>query len=97
MAYPLRNIEHGFSWFYNAPIWADIAAPVIGGFLIWRLGFSVVFSLSVAIIAFALIVVATRLRIPSLKLNGRQISWSNWLIRWRNLFKHAADKKFYLI
>ena len=46
MAYPLRNIEHGFSWFYNAPIWADAIAPIIGGFLIWRSGFTTVFSLS---------------------------------------------------
>jgi hypothetical protein len=32
MAYPSANVERGFSWFYNAPLWADIAAPLIGGF-----------------------------------------------------------------
>ncbi len=93
MAYPLRNIEHGFSWFYNAPIWADAIAPVIGGFLIWRSGFTAVFSLSVAITLSALAVAATRLWGVSAKFNGRKISLTGWTAQWRHLFARIADIK----
>ena len=91
MAYPLRNVEHGFSWFYNAPFWADIAAPALGGLLIWRSGFTSVFTLSVAITLAALIVAATRLWSTAPKFNDRQISLSSWAMRWGNLFRRVAD------
>ncbi len=93
MAYPLRNIEHGFSWFYNAPIWADVLAPVLGGFLIWQSGFNTVFSLSVAITLSALAVAAARLWGVSARLNGRKISVAAWARRWKNLFIRVADIK----
>jgi len=94
MAYPMRNIEHGFSWFYNAPFWADIAAPVLGGFLIWYSGgFSSVFTLSVAVTLAALAMAATRLWGVSTKMSGRKISLASWALRWGNLFRRVADVK----
>ncbi len=95
MAYPLRNIEHGFSWFYNAPFWADVAAPVLGGFLIWQSGFEFksVFALSVAITLSALVVAVARLGKPAARLNGRKITLRAWAWRWKNLFLRLADRR----
>jgi MFS family permease len=87
MSYPPANIERGFSWFYNANFWADIAAPIMGGLLIWKVGFAPVFALSAAITLVALAVAGFKLSRASSKLNGRGISIA------KRLFLRAASPK----
>ncbi len=89
MSYPAANVERGFSWFYNAPFWADVAAPLLGGFLIWRAGFSAVYALSVAITLGALVTAGARLWRVSSKLNERDLSIAKWMARWGELVKGA--------
>ncbi len=93
MAYPAANVERGFSWFYNAPFWADVAAPVLGGFIIWKMGFAPVFALSVAITLAAAATAAARLWKPCAARNGRAISLAVWAQKWRNLLARAANRK----
>ncbi|MFA6376607.1 MAG: MFS transporter [Candidatus Paceibacterota bacterium] len=93
MAYPAANMERGFSWFYNAPFWADVFASAIGGFLIWRAGFTVVFALSVAITLSAAATAAAMLWKVSVREKSRAISLSVWAQKWRNLLARAFDRK----
>ena len=93
MANPAANIERGFSWFYNAPFWADVISPLIGGFLIWRAGFSAVFALSAAITLGALAFACLKLWRVSAKLNGRDITIGKWLARWGSLIKEAVQPR----
>jgi len=44
-----RNDQSKFSWFYSMPNYAAAIAPAIGGFIIWKLGFVGVFSISVLV------------------------------------------------
>jgi MFS family permease len=90
MAYPSANVERGFSWFYNAPLWADIVAPLIGGFLIWKVGFPPVFAISVAITLAALATAGAKLWRAAAELDHRSISIGKWLVKWGSLVKEAA-------
>lgn len=93
MAYPAANVERGFSWFYNAPFWADVLAPAIGGFLIWRNGFTAVFALSVAITLSAAATAASMLWKASIQKSSRAISLSVWAQKWRNLLARAFNRQ----
>lgn len=44
-----HNYNNSFGWFYSAPEYASALAPAIGGFIIYKFGFNVVFALSVYI------------------------------------------------
>jgi len=85
ISYPAANIERGFSWFYNAPFWADALAPVIGGFLIWRVGFTMVFALSVAITMAAAVAAIHLLWDIASRRHGRAISLTVWVQKAPNL------------
>jgi MFS family permease len=93
IAYPAANIERGFSWFYNAPFWADALAPVIGGLLIWRVGFVPVFTLSVAITLAAAFAAVERLWDICSRRENRAISLAVWAQKWRNLLARAANRQ----
>ncbi len=93
MAYPAANIERGFSWFYNAPFWADAVAPVLGGFLIWRVGFAPVFTLAVAITLAAAATAAVLLWNVCARRGRHTISLAAWAQKWRNLLSRAANRK----
>lgn len=41
--------SRSFGWFYSMPHYASVFAPVIGGIVIWKFGFTGVFALSVVI------------------------------------------------
>lgn len=45
----LSNYNSAFGWFYSAPYYADFFAPIIGGVLIWKFGFTGVFIVSTVV------------------------------------------------
>jgi MFS family permease len=49
MSFSMSNSERGFSWFYNAPLWADAIAPLLGGLMIIAGGFPAAFLASVVV------------------------------------------------
>jgi MFS family permease len=82
MSFPMSNSERGFSWFYNAPLWADALAPFLGALLILAGGFSVAFLSSVAIQAAGAVYCAVVLwRIP-LAPAARDLSFGLFLSGW---------------
>lgn len=42
-----KNYDSSFGWFYSAPEYASALAPIVGGLVIYKFGFSGVFALSV--------------------------------------------------
>ena len=59
--------SRSFGWFYSMPHYASVIAPVIGGAVIWKFGFTGVFALSV-LIQFANAIYAYA------KLNGKTVT-----------------------
>jgi MFS family permease len=92
MGYPMRNVERGFSWFYNAPNWADIVAPAVGAFLLWKTNFTVIFLacfvIQTAGAAYALFKL-WRVPVPA----KTDFTVSDWLANWRSLFKKLANRR----
>jgi len=93
MAYPSANVERGFSWFYNAPFWADAIAPAIGGIIIWRVGFVPVFALAVAMTLAAAMWAAVKLWKIAAARGGRAISLGVWRKKWLNLLARAVTPR----
>jgi MFS family permease len=92
VGHPLKIVERGFSWFYNAPIWADMVAPAIGAYLLWKTNFSVIFSVSFGVLMLA---VVYNLRLWGVS-NDR--STKNFTLRecfnnWKILFSKLANRK----
>lgn len=52
MASRLKNHNRAFAWFYSAPLYSDVIAPVIGAAIIWKFGFYGVFAASMVIQVF---------------------------------------------
>ncbi len=91
MSFPMANSERGFSWFYNAPLWADALAPFLGALLILAGGFPAAFMSSVIIQAVAAVYcAAVLLKIPVVvakKGLSFRIFFSGWLNGARIVFK----------
>lgn len=90
MAYPMKNAEHGFSWFYSAPYWADCVAPAVGALMIWKFGFVAVFAASIAIELVAAVYFAVRLNNIPFK-NLAIVGISQWP-RWKNVLRLTASR-----
>ena len=92
MEHPMRNVERGFSWFYNAPNWADIVAPAVGAFLLWRTNFTAIFLtcfiIQMAGVAYALLKLW---RVPSPA--KTDFTLSDWSANWRSLFAKLASRR----
>lgn len=90
MSFPMANSERGFSWFYNAPLWADALAPFLGALLVLAGGFRAAFVLSVIIQAVAAIYcAAVLLRIPTAAASNLSfhIFFSSWKSGAKAVFK----------
>lgn len=84
MSFPMANSERGFSWFYNAPLWADALAPFLGALLILAGGFAAAFVLSVIIqLVAAVYCVAVLLRIP-VAAASKNLSFGIFFSGWKN-------------
>lgn len=89
MVYPMKNVERGFSWFYNAPNWADAAAQAIGAILIWKTDFSVIFLASFAIQILAVFWATKLWRLPACR-EPDGITTAGWAKNWRVLIAGLA-------
>jgi len=46
---PIKNYNASFGWFYSAPFYANVLAPLAGALVIWKFGFSGVFIASLVL------------------------------------------------
>ena len=92
MEYPMKNVERGFSWFYNAPNWADVIAPGVGAFLLWKTNFTMIFLISFAIQMLAIVWVLRLWQLP-VRQARPEFAFSNLLNNWRVMFAGLAKPK----
>jgi|GEM_PF-683697 len=91
MSHPAKNVERGFSWFYNAPVWADIAAPAAGAILLRQTNFSVIFLVCFAIQVSAIAYSLKLWRVPAPVMAGFGVK--DWADNWRTLFAKLASRR----
>ncbi len=65
MGLRLRNPDQAFGWFYSAPFYVNVIAPIVGAFFIWKFDFSGVFIVSLIIFLFTAFFVFFKLRQPA--------------------------------
>ncbi len=80
IAAPLENPNRAFAWFYSAPFYAAVIAPVVGAILIWKFNFFGVFAFSLVLQFFNAIfcfISLERQKIPglSIKISGKTLLW----------------------
>ena len=90
--HPLKIVERGFSWFYNAPIWADMVAPVIGAYLLWKTNFPVIFSVSFGILMLA-VIYNFRLWGATASRGAKNFSLRDCFNNWKMLFSKLVTRK----
>jgi MFS family permease len=92
VGHPLKIVERGFSWFYNAPIWADMVAPAIGAYLLWRTNFPVIFSISFGILMLA-VIYNLRLWNAASDRGAQNFTLRECFNNWKMLFSKLVDRK----
>jgi len=92
MANPGANAERGFSWFYNAPYWAGVAAPAAGAVIIWKFGFATAFLISAAICVYAALLAAGMFGAPW-RFSKSDSLFNNFISGWNNSIKIVFSKK----
>jgi MFS family permease len=86
MGYRLENPDRSFGWFYSAPFYADAAAPIVGAFFIWQLGFSGVFLFSLLIYLATFVFCLASLRGPAKPLTDEGFSLTDSKNNYQKIF-----------
>lgn len=84
MEYPQKNIEREFSWFYNASIWADVAAPAAGAILLWQTNFTIIFLAAFFIQALAAVFALKLWNVPHR--SHANFNLLVWISNWKKIF-----------
>ncbi|MCK5044694.1 MFS transporter [Candidatus Parcubacteria bacterium] len=85
---PLENYNRSFGWFYSAPSYAAVLAPLIGAVIIWQFGFVGVFTVSLFFHLFNAVFCFTYLRKPSASLVDNGFSFLQFMGNYqKSIFK----------
>ena len=93
MGNQLKNNNRSFGWFYSVPFYASATAPVVGGLLIYKFGFTGVFASSLAIHTFNAIFAFKTLRKKAAPLVDDGFSAATFLKNQSAVFKKIAGKE----
>ncbi len=85
------DVEHDFSWFYNASFWSAALAPAAGAIIVWRFGFEAAFMTSAAICVWAALVSAGMIT-NSWHMKHGHLTWGHFKNGWEKAFKLAFPR-----
>lgn len=91
IGFPLENYSRSFGWFYSAPSYAAILAPIIGALIIWKIGFTGVFVTSFFFHLFNVFFCFFYLRKPAASLVDNGFSFRRFV----NNYKQSALKMLF--
>lgn len=89
---PLENYDRSFGWFYSAPSYAAILAPLIGAVIIWQFGFVGVFTVSLFFHLFNAVFCFVCLRRPSAVLVDDGFSFLQFMGNYRRSLAKIYQK-----
>ena len=92
MASKLENHNRAFAWFYSAPLYSNVIAPVIGGLLIWKFGFVRVFAISVMIQFFNGIFCFSQIKKQKPIALDKKFKFKKYTQNYQNVFKILKQK-----
>ena len=92
MGYPLENYNRSFGWFYSAPSYAAVLAPLAGAIIIWQFGFVGVFTVSFLFHLFNAIYCFVYLRKPAAGLVDNGFSFSQFMKNYQRSIDKISKK-----
>ncbi len=95
MGYPLENYNRSFGWFYSAPSYAAVLAPLVGAIIIWQFGFVGVFAVSFLFHLFNTVYCFTYLRKPAAKLVDDGFNFSQFKENYQKAIRRISQKDIF--